>query len=284
MRAPRSDSGGKSVGSYIKLGLIKAAGDVENRETQALVLLSLLFWVTTYLIFSIRSVLFPPDDLDLLSIKRLITTCCGAGLFSLAVAWVRCPANSARLHPQMKVIFSTATASVMLLLVRLAFNELITPRSFSLADHGGWILVWTGYFLAGLALASTKSWPVVDRAPVTSEAAAITEARPVIWVQRNRRSVQVPVSNIEWIEAQGNYVYVHAAEASGLLRSSLSSIESKVRSCGFVRVHRSALCQTSLIQALRRKSCGALVVIMTSGAELPVGRRYAANVNALISG
>lgn len=227
--------------------------------------------------------LFPPEGIDVISVKRLITTFFGAMLFWFAIMRLRHPSNKGRDRHKLLVISSTVAASTVLLVLRVAYNDLAEPYAFDLADHGRWILVWGGYFLAGLALFSPEERVAAVTNPDNPNAEGEPETRQAIWVQGNNRSIKLLVSRIEWMEAQGNYVYAHADEASGMLRSSLSSLEEKLQPHGFIRVHRSALCQTRHMQELKRTPAGTLVIILNSGAELPVGRRYAANVRELMS-
>ena len=48
-------------------------------------------------------------------------------------------------------------------------------------------------------------------------------------------------SSVRFVEAQGDYVRLHTADASHLLRASLSTLEERWRPVGFVRIHRSTL-------------------------------------------
>lgn len=264
-----------------KLARFSSAGRLTHVQTA--ILLTLTFWVSTYCLFSIRSVLFPPIGPDLVSSKRLLTTFFGGLLFFIALAGTTRFSKQGKGSNYFLIIASTIAASTVLLLFRLVYNDLAEPDTFGLTDHARWVLVWGGYFLGGLALFSPDTSAAALKPPAALESGDEQETADVIWVQGNKRLIKLPVDRIEWIEAQGNYVYAHAVEASGLLRASLSSLEEKLHAHGFIRVHRSALCQKRHIQALRRTSGGALVVILASGAELPVGRRYAANVTVIMS-
>lgn len=262
---------------------LKRASGVQFTEAQVVVLLALLFWVSTYSLFSVRSVLFPPDGIDVISTKRLITTFLGAMLFLFAIMRLRHPSKKGRDRHKLLVISSTVAASTVMFALRVAYNDLAEPYAFDLTDHGRWVLVWGGYFLAGLALFSPQERVAAIATQDNPKSEKEPEMGQVIWVRGNKRSIRLLVSSIEWLEAQGNYVYVHATEASGMLRSSLLSLEEKLQPHGFIRVHRSALCQKRHMQGLKRTSAGTLAIILNSGAELPVGRRYAANVTELMN-
>ena len=104
-----------------------------------------------------------------------------------------------------------------------------------------------------------------------------------LWVSRGRETVRVPIESIDWIEAEGDYVRLHASGGGGLMRGTLTGLEETLDSRIFSRVHRSAICRRSAIAAMLRKPSGAMAVRLESGAEVPVGRRYRDSVAALLT-
>lgn len=282
MQALARRGDGASFRSRFGQRLLALSGGERFAGARTMLLFAVIFWGSTYCLFSIRSVLFPPIGADLLSSKRLLLTFFGAMLFLVALMGVRRFSPVGRHRKYSLIVGSTLAACAILLLVRLAYNDLAEPYTFGVTDHARWVLVWGGYFLGGLALFSPEAQAAATEPGAMSTSANEGDTGDALWVQRNRQLVKLPLGNIEWLEAQGNYVFAHADEAGGLLRTSLASLEEKFEAHGFIRVHRSALCQKAHIQALRRTSSGALAVILASGAEIPVGRRFAANVAAII--
>lgn len=88
-----------------------------------------------------------------------------------------------------------------------------------------------------------------------------------------RRSVVVPISDIDWIEAQDYCVLVHAGRASHLLRESIRTLAERLAPHQFVRVHRSALVNLARVRELRRPPQGEWILVLHGGVELPVSRR-----------
>ena len=88
-----------------------------------------------------------------------------------------------------------------------------------------------------------------------------------------RRSVVVPISDIDWIEAQDYCVLVHAGKASHLLRESIRTLADRLAPHHFVRVHRSALVNLTRVRELRRPPQGEWILVLHGGVELPVSRR-----------
>ena len=86
--------------------------------------------------------------------------------------------------------------------------------------------------------------------------------------------VKVPVSSIDWLQAEDNYVRLHTAGRSHLVRTTLGALEKRLASRDFVRIHRSAVVSVSRIAGLRRLASDSYAVILTSGAQLRVSRAY----------
>lgn len=84
------------------------------------------------------------------------------------------------------------------------------------------------------------------------------------------------VSDVRWVEAQGDYARLHTASGSHLVRVPLASLEERWSAAGFVRVHRSYLVSAAHISELRVEPGGGHSVRVGSGpdaAVLPVSRR-----------
>lgn len=132
----------------------------------------------------------------------------------------------------------------------------------------------------GAAIGKARTW-LRGRAATARTAERLSDADS-LWVHRRGEFARVSIGAIEWIEAEGDYVRLHA-EGGGLMRGTLSALADRLDPQVFVRVHRSAVCRCRAITGLRRKSTGAVVALLTSGAEAPVGRGYVSGVRALLA-
>jgi two-component system LytT family response regulator len=83
---------------------------------------------------------------------------------------------------------------------------------------------------------------------------------------------------IDWIEAEGNYVSVHSGKKSHLLRETISSLESQLDPKKFRRIHRSAIVQLDKIKELQPWFHGEYRVILHSGAQVMLSRNYRENL------
>ncbi|HZN11570.1 MAG TPA: LytTR family DNA-binding domain-containing protein [Blastocatellia bacterium] len=79
---------------------------------------------------------------------------------------------------------------------------------------------------------------------------------------------------IDWIEAEGNYVRVHAGKLSALVRETLSGLEARLDPRRFTRIHRSQIVNLDRIQELHPWSHHDYRVVLRDGTELTLSRSY----------
>jgi len=81
-------------------------------------------------------------------------------------------------------------------------------------------------------------------------------------------------NEIDWIEAEGNYVSVHSGKKSHLLRETISSLESQLDPRKFLRIHRSSIVRIDRIKELQPWFHGEYHVILQNGTQLMLSRNY----------
>jgi two-component system LytT family response regulator len=94
----------------------------------------------------------------------------------------------------------------------------------------------------------------------------------------------VDADDIDWIEAQGNYVALHAGGRVELIRDTLSSIENRLDPDRFARVHRGAIVRIDRIRELVPQPTGEYRIRLRNGADLVSGRTYRARLATLARG
>jgi two-component system LytT family response regulator len=117
--------------------------------------------------------------------------------------------------------------------------------------------------------------------PVTEARFATTMKRIVdrlrigasLVVTTARGVVLVPVSEIDWIEAAGNYARIWTERRSYLLRSPLRVLERRVGADGFLRAHRKALVRVGAIRELVWNGNRNLIAVLCTGQRVPISRR-----------
>jgi len=93
-------------------------------------------------------------------------------------------------------------------------------------------------------------------------------------VRERDRIVLVPVADIDWIEAERDYVRVHRGGKSYLLEKTLTAMERLLEPRGFVRIHRSSLVNLSRVHELVPEGSGRYRVRLVDGTELTLSRTH----------
>lgn len=93
----------------------------------------------------------------------------------------------------------------------------------------------------------------------------------------------VDSGQIAFVAAQGNHVLFKGPSESHLLRESISAVARKLETCGFIRIHRSMLVNTSFVEGIRSRtnSVGEHVLYLRGGTELTVSRTYKTNLKSI---
>lgn len=85
-------------------------------------------------------------------------------------------------------------------------------------------------------------------------------------------------STVLFIQAEGDYVRIHADSGRYLVRVALSAIEQRWGAFGFVRVHRSYVANLRRATEIRPEFGGAMTIVMADGSTVPVARRQVADL------
>jgi two-component system, LytTR family, response regulator len=93
-------------------------------------------------------------------------------------------------------------------------------------------------------------------------------------IKTDGRVFFIPTADVNWIEAEGNYVNIHTTSKSYMLRESISGLEAQLDPKEFVRIHRSTIVKLSLVKELQSWSHGEYRVIMHDGTQLMLSRNY----------
>lgn len=91
---------------------------------------------------------------------------------------------------------------------------------------------------------------------------------------------QVNRSDVRYVEAQGDYARLHAHSGAHLVRVSLTELEERWGSAGFVRIHRSYLVALRHVEHVRLES--GHWTVRVDGVVLAVSRRHATELRDLL--
>jgi two-component system LytT family response regulator len=93
------------------------------------------------------------------------------------------------------------------------------------------------------------------------------EAQRILVKDKDRVIVLKP-NEIDWVEAEGDYVRLHVGQEAHFVRSTMAHMQEKLSPEGFVRIHRSRLVNVDRIKELRPLFQGESVVVLKNGVRL----------------
>lgn len=91
-------------------------------------------------------------------------------------------------------------------------------------------------------------------------------------VRKGSRIVLVPVDEIGWMRADGDYVRIHTGDEEHLVSARMGDMEERLGPRGFLRIHRSILVRTDRIREVVPDGEGGGAVILDDGVRLRVAR------------
>jgi two-component system LytT family response regulator len=101
-------------------------------------------------------------------------------------------------------------------------------------------------------------------------------------IKAGGRVVFLETDEIDWIDADANYVRLYAGKESYSLRQSIGNLSQRLDPNQFVRIHRSAIVNVSKIKELQPCNSGEYIVVLKNGRELSCSRGYRGGLQALI--
>ena len=100
-------------------------------------------------------------------------------------------------------------------------------------------------------------------------------------IRDGAETVCVDVEQIDWIDAAGDYMCVHAAGNTHVLRGTMKHLEAILNPETFVRVHRSAIVNRHRVTSMRPHRNGEYFLQLGSDTELKLSRKYKGSLERL---
>jgi DNA-binding LytR/AlgR family response regulator len=136
--------------------------------------------------------------------------------------------------------------------------------------------IWTYRFVLlraqGEARVLDAPEPPAGEPPAPAPAAP---ARPERFLVRKlRKEFLIAAADIEWLQAQGNYIGLHVGGHDYLLRSTLNDFLAQLDPAKFARVHRSWAVNLDHVAEIEPLDGGDARLKMKDGTLVPCSRRY----------
>ena len=122
-------------------------------------------------------------------------------------------------------------------------------------------------------LRGSSDWPseLGDLRPDSSSPGGIA---PALAIRQGREIVRLPLPTIDWIDAAGDYMCVHASGQTHILRGTMKSLEDALDPAIFQRVHRSTIVNLSRVERVRPHMNGEFFLILAGGHEIKLSRTF----------
>jgi two-component system LytT family response regulator len=91
-------------------------------------------------------------------------------------------------------------------------------------------------------------------------------------IPKNGRVSFVATKEIDWIEAEGNYVRLHVGDRDYEFRETLAAVEERLNPSEFLRIHRSTIVNIYRIKEIQAWFHGHHRVLLENGTELRMSR------------
>ena len=86
--------------------------------------------------------------------------------------------------------------------------------------------------------------------------------------------VRLPIADIDWIDAAGDYMCIHADGKTHVVRMTMKALEDQLDPARFQRIHRSTIVNLDRVERLSPHTNGEYFVSLVGGARLKLSRTY----------
>ena len=101
-------------------------------------------------------------------------------------------------------------------------------------------------------------------------------------IRSGRETLRLDVATIDWIDAAGDYMCLHAGGQTHVLRATMKELEDMLDPAVFQRVHRSTIVNLARVRSLRPHVNGECFLRLQSGQEVKLSRSFRDKVEMLL--
>lgn len=92
----------------------------------------------------------------------------------------------------------------------------------------------------------------------------------------------VRVADIQWVDAAGDYMCIHAGGNTHIMRTTMKQLEATLNPDTFLRVHRSSIVNANCITGAQTCLNGEYLLTLEGGAQLKVSRSHGHRIKSLL--
>lgn len=112
---------------------------------------------------------------------------------------------------------------------------------------------------------------------------SVSQYSDVLAIKDGGEVSRVPVKDIVWVDAAGDYMCVHTNSTTHILRKTMKQLEESLDPRLFIRSHRSTIVNKNFVDKFCSQLNGEYYLVMTNGKELKVSRSYKERVKQAIT-
>lgn len=115
------------------------------------------------------------------------------------------------------------------------------------------------------------------------ELVPVKEFSNYIAVKDVGETTRIPVKEVVWVDAAGDYMCVHCSDGeTHILRKTMKQLEQELDPSRFIRVHRSVIVNSTEVSKVLTLTSGEYVIQLTNKHEIRVSRSYRDKVRAAL--
>lgn len=114
------------------------------------------------------------------------------------------------------------------------------------------------------------------------DAAKAEPAADRILIKSSGEIFFLKAEEIDWIEAEGDYMKFHVAGRTHLMRETMARLEARLDAKRFIRIHRSTIVNIDRMRKLSPSFAGEYAVVLQDGTKLKLSRGYHERIAALL--
>lgn len=129
---------------------------------------------------------------------------------------------------------------------------------------------------SGLPIAELENW-LGSNKPLPSNF-----CQELVIKNNDNEKIFLPVKNIRWIDAAGDYMCVHTDEETHIVRITMKKLESQLDQRVFKRIHKSTLVNVNSIKGIRALRNSESILDLGDDVQLKVSRNYSSAIQQIV--
>lgn len=125
--------------------------------------------------------------------------------------------------------------------------------------------------------------PIAEPGAAADGASAAARRWPErLTVRDGGTTTLVPIDHIDWVDAAGDYMCVHAAGETHIMRVTMKTLEAQLDPERFPRIHRSTIVNADRVVKVHSHINGEFFLSLQCGARLKMSRSYRDRIDAIL--